>query len=184
MRMIHRQGSVVALAIAGLLASALSAANPRPAAAAPLIHKLDQKGVKKFWTKQRMARAIPLDAPRSPARRPRHRRAPQAAEVHLPARPQSGGDALPDRRQGLSAVRQADLRLLGLDRRIARPQPRLDGGPLPPRPRPQGQVRDQVGFRPRLRPGPRPYGGLAAKALARNSGWAKNNQHYDFGARS
>ena len=180
MRMIHRQGWVVALAAVGLLVTALATANQ--ATASPLIHEMDSGGVRKFWTEERMARAIPLDAPRFQLDDPGY------AQRRKP--PKYVSQAVPD--PTVAPFKTAGKVYLQLGKRIyvcsasvvKAPSRSLvwTAGHCLRDPGRRGKFAKKWIFIPDFDQGNAPYGGFAAKALAVTRGWAKGNQHFDFGA--
>lgn len=180
MRMIHRQGWVVAIAAVGLLVTALATANG--ATANQLIHRMDTGGVKKFWTEKRMARAIPLDSPRDrfadPGITPR-RKPPKYISQAVPE-----PTAAPFRTAG-KVYLQIDKRLFVCSAAVVKAPSRSlvwTAGHCLRNPGKRGHFAKRWVFIPDYDQGNAPLGGFVAKALAVTRGWAKGNQRYDFGA--
>ena len=186
MRMIHRQGWVVALATVGLLVTALATANG--ATASPLIHRMDPGGVRKFWTEDRMARAIPLDVPRAQLDDPGRPSDPGIAQRRKPpkyiSQPVPKPGAQPFRTAG-KVYLQFGKRLYVCSASVVKAPSRSlvwTAGHCLRDPGPRGKFAKRWVFVPDYDQGSAPLGGFAAKKLAVTRGWASGNQHYDFGA--
>jgi len=173
--------SAFAAALAGACVLCLLATGT--ASAGVLSHRVDDGGTVAFWTPERMARAVPLDAARV-ADVPAPAAAARKPLPHYVSEPVAEPRSKPFRAAG-KVYFQLGRRIYVCSATIVKAPSRSlvwtaahclrDLGPT-------GRFAKRWAFVPAYDRGDDPYGVWPAKALFVPGVWARGNQNYDFGA--
>jgi V8-like Glu-specific endopeptidase len=148
-------------------------------------HRLDNGGVRGYWTEKRMSRAIPAGTPAAdaPAAERAARKAAQRAPFYV-SEPVPDPSALPYPAVGKVFFRLGGYSYVCSGAIVDSPSARLvwTAGHCLRDPGRRGRWASKWTFVPGYEQGDRPYGTWPASTIWASGGWLKGNDNMDFGA--